>query len=240
MDGPEKRLFKNQLLAALPDDAMARLTAAMEPVALPVGMILEQAGQSIQHVYFPESGIASVVALIDGGGKMEAGPFGWDGMSGIAIVQQVDTSPLQTLVQVGGAGHRVPASLVAMLMEESPQARRLFLHYAYAFSLQAVYTALAASVAVLEHRLARWLLMLHDRVEGDEIRLTHDFMSMMLAVRRPGVTVALHQLEGRALIRSYRGRVLIRDREGLMELCDGIYGAPEAAYRRLILDPEGR
>jgi CRP-like cAMP-binding protein len=104
----------------------------------------------------------------------------------------------------------------------------------HVFSVQVAHTALANGRAKIEERLARWLLMVHDRIDGDEVNLTHDFIALMLGVRRPGVTDALHALEGKGLIRSTRGVLRIVDREGLEVIANAIYGVPEAEYRRLI------
>lgn len=227
------RVFRNQILTALSDVDLGRLLVSMETVALSKGSVVEAANQIIPFVYFPESGVASVIALASDGRKMEAGPFGWDGMSGLAIVNEVGTTPHETVVEVDGIANRVRASDITGLMEESAAARRLFLRYSHVFAVQAAHTALAAGVSLVENRLARWLLMIHDRVEGDELDLTHAFMALMLSVRRPGVTVALHLLEEKGLIRSRRRRVLVRNRAGLERLCGGTYGVPEAEYRRL-------
>ena len=237
--GSHRRRFRNQLLAGLSDDDIGPLTPVLEEVTLTPGQVLEQPGMSVEHVYFPESGTASVIAVDGAHRRMEAGPFGRDGMSGLSVVTYADSSPNETRVQLAGTAHRLPATIIRDLMEHSLPARRLLLRYVHAFAIQTAHTALAAGIAVVEQRLARWILMLHDRADGDELLLTHEFMALMLAVRRPGVTVALHELEGKALIRSLRGRVVIRDRAGLEEFCAGLYGVAEAEYRRLIVPYEG-
>lgn len=229
-----RRPFQNKLLSILGTQAIDALRDSLEFVEIKAGQQLDQPNRPISHVHFPESGIASVIATDGGTRKMEAGPFGREGMSGIALVTGVTQTPLETLVQISGTAHRMPADKFTRMLADNPASRDLLLKYAYAFSVQTTQTALAAAHAVLEVRLARWILMLHDRIDGDEMALTHEFMSLMLAVRRPGVTVALHELEGRGLIRSKRGWLLVRDREGLEEACGGLYGVPEAEYARVI------
>ncbi len=108
------------------------------------------------------------------------------------------------------------------------------MHYAQAFLIQTVQTALANGTAKIEERLSRWILMSHDRVGHNDLPLTHEFLSIMLAVRRPGVTDALHQLEGRGLIRATRGQITVVDRAGLIRVAEGSYGVPEAEYQRLL------
>lgn len=119
-------------------------------------------------------------------------------------------------------------------MKKSPSMHKLFLHFAQAFLVQVSHTALAAGRVTLEERLARWLLMVQDRMRSDEFALTHEFMALMLGVRRAGVTVALHELEGRALIKAKRGQIAILDREGMKKIAAKIYGTTEAEYRRLL------
>jgi CRP-like cAMP-binding protein len=119
-------------------------------------------------------------------------------------------------------------------MTKSPTLRGMLLHYVQAFMIQTAHTAASNGSAKLEERLARWLLMAHDRTDGDELSLVHEFLAVMLGVRRPGVTVALHTLEEQGLIRARRGSILIIDRAGLEELANSSYGVPEAEYDRLM------
>lgn len=230
----------NAILSRLTRKDLNILIAESQRRQLTIGQIIEPKDVSVEHVYFPESGVASVVATGRRGKQMETGPVGREGMSGLPIVHQVVQSPTETVVQIAGEAICVPARIVANLMQDSPEARIVFLRYSYAFSLQAIHTALTASLSGIEIRLARWLLMLHDRVDGDEIAATHDFMAMMLAVRRPSVTTSLHLLEGKRLIRSMRKVVRILDRRGMEELCGDSYGRPEREYRRVLGDPGDR
>lgn len=226
----------NGILRALPRAAVAELLPGMQRERIHVGQIIEPRDAPIDRVYFPESGVASVVAYGMRGKKMETGPFGREGMSGLPIIHAVGQSPTETIVQIPGNAITVPAERIAGLMERSPAVRSVFLRYSYAFALQSIQTALSAGLSRVEQRLARWILMLHDRVDGDEIDVTHDFIAMMLGVRRPGVTDAIHVLEGLRLVRSTRRRLLVRDREGLQRLCGDIYGLPEREYRRVLSD----
>jgi CRP-like cAMP-binding protein len=145
-----------------------------------------------------------------------------------------DTAPNRIIIQVAGSGHRIGRAALIEAMDRSPSLRALLIRYVQALNVQTVFTALSNAVHPIEERLARWLLMCHDRIDGDEIGLTHEFMSVMLAVRRPSVTTALHVLEGNHFIRSERGWVTICDRKGLEEFAQDAYGKPEAEYDRLI------
>nr|WP_286198657.1 Crp/Fnr family transcriptional regulator [Mesorhizobium sp. BR1-1-16] len=213
---------------------LAILKPGLERVSLDMRMNLQLPGRPIERVYFPESAIASVVAIAGDHSRSEIGLVGYEGVSSLAVILGDRRSPHEIFIQLPGSGFQLPADLLAAGMESSPSLRRLMLAYAHAFAIQIAWTALANARLKLEGRLARWLLMSLDRAEGDELPLTHEFISVMLGVRRPGVTVALQILEGRGLIRAVRSRIHILDREGLEESAKGFYGTPESEYRRLI------
>ena len=151
-----------------------------------------------------------------------------------ALVLGVDRIPHQIFLQVAGHGHRVPTEALSRALDASPTLRILFLRYAQTFLVQTAQTALANAGAPAEERLARWLLMYHDRQDGDDLSVTHEFLSLMLGVRRPTVTVAIHTLEGAGLIRARRGRIRVLVRERLEQAAGDAYGPAEAEYERLI------
>lgn len=225
--------YRNRLLSVLSAADFALLRPHLHSIPLEVKQVLEEPNKPILQVYFPESGLASIVAHANRH-RTEVGLIGREGMSGLSIVLGNDRSPNETFVQAAGSGSRISADELRRAMETSPTLQTCLLHYVQALLVQTSHTALANGRAKLEERLARWLLMAHDRVEGDEFRLTHEFLALMLGVRRPGVTVALHFLEGAGLIRSTRGLVTVLDREGLEDATEGFYGVPEAEYERLI------
>ncbi|MBZ9936934.1 Crp/Fnr family transcriptional regulator [Mesorhizobium sp. BR1-1-16] len=225
---------RNRLLRAMSERDLAVLKPGLERVSLDMRMNLQLPGRVIERVYFPESAIASVVAVGGDDSRIEIGLVGYEGVSSLAVVLGDRRSPHEIFIQLPGSGFELPANTLTSAMEESPSLRTLMLSYAHAFTIQVSWTALANARLKLEGRLARWLLMSQDRAEGDELPLTHEFISVMLGVRRPGVTVALQILEGRGLIRAVRSRIHILDREGLEESAKGFYGIPEAEYRRLI------
>jgi CRP-like cAMP-binding protein len=150
------------------------------------------------------------------------------------VVLGNDRSPNSTFIQVAGKGHRAQADELRSVMDERPEVRFRFMRFAQAFMIQAAHTAISNGSAKLEERLARWLLMTHDRVDGDDMPLVHDFIARMLGVRRAGVTIALQSLEERGLIRTGRRQIAIVDREGMEELANAWYGVPEAEYARLL------
>jgi CRP-like cAMP-binding protein len=169
----------------------------------------------------------------DGEEAIEAGIFGSEGMSGMAIVMGDDRSPHSTYMQVEGRGLRIADSRLRGAMDQSPTLRVSLLRFVQAFTAQTAQTALANGRATIERRLARWLLMAHDRLDADTLPITHEFLGLMLGVRRSGVTIALHELKKRELIRAARGLVEVVDRKGLEKLAGRIYGVSLAEYRRL-------
>lgn len=154
-------------------------------------------------------------------------------MTGAAIVLNADRTPLDTIVQISGMAQRISADRLREAMDEDRGLARLLTRYAHVFMVQAAFTVLANGRYSVEERLARWLLMAHDRAEQDYVNMTHALLAIMLGVRRPGVTVALNALERRALIKVGRGTVTILDRRGLELTAKESYGRPEAEYRRL-------
>ncbi len=227
------RTSANHLLSALPARDLALLQPNLSHVRLELRRPIEEPNQSIKHVYFPDEGIVSVVADGSRARESEIGIIGREGMTGINVVMGNDRSPHQSYVQVAGKGQRMSADSLRQAMRESPPMRETFLHFAQAFMVQTAHTAVANGRANIEQRLARWLLMAHDRMDGNELPLTHEFLSLMLNVRRAGVTIALQALSSNGLISTNRGLITVIDRRGLKAAANGIYGIPEDEYQRL-------
>jgi CRP-like cAMP-binding protein len=221
---------RNELLKTLSPGDFALLSPSFRRVELEIKTSLETARTPIQHVYFPEMGIASVVATMPKNRQIEVGIIGWDGMTGMTVVLGEQSSPNETYIQVASAGSCLPADDLRSAMSKSPTLRSSLLRYANAFLTQASRTALVNGHSKIEERLARWLLMVHDRVDGNKLQLTHEFLATMLGARRPGVTIALSMLEYRGLIRAKRSEITIVDRAGLIELTGGAYGPEEERY----------
>lgn len=220
---------RNILLASLAPSDLALISHALKPVDLPRRMHLEWRGRTIEHVYFPEIGIASVVGDGLTAHTVEIGMIGREGMTGSGVFLGVGEAPQDVFIQVSGAGRRAPASLVRDAAERSASFRHVFLAYTHAFHQQVSQTALSNARNKLEERLARWLLMASDRIEGSVLTLTHEVIAMMLGVRRAGVTIALSHLESRGLVDMRRGAIAILDRDGLIENSHGAYGQAEKA-----------
>ena len=234
MPHPTQSFVRNGLLSVIDAEAYAAIGTHLEPVDLPKGTVLIEAGEPFTHAHFFNSGIGSIVVSTADSRRVEAGIFGREGLSGFGCLLGVDQCPQTTMVQVEGEGYRVSIDGLRTACQESSSLRETLLRYVHVFISQTSYTSLSNVNQSVEGRLARWLLMCHDRVTGDDIALTHEFMSVMLAVQRPSVTTALHVIEGFGFIRARRGNITILDRDALIDFADGTYGAPEAEYRRLI------
>lgn len=215
----------NMLLRAMSDADIAMLEPHLEHRQLEQGEVLHDKNEPIEWVFFPEGGVASIVLEQEDGDQVEIGLYGREGMSGSSILLGASESPLSSMIQVGNPMARKIAS--ERLLEACAGSRTLqglLLRFVHALNVQASLTAASNAHYALPERLARWLLMCHDRVEGDQIELTHEFLSTMLAVRRSGVTVTLHTLEGTGAIRSTRGLVTVLNPARLEEIAGDAYG----------------
>jgi CRP-like cAMP-binding protein len=224
----------NTLLALLPDSDWALIAPKLEAVELAHRQPIETANMTIEHAYFPTEGIISVVAKEPSGQQIEAGVVGREGMMGHAIVMSNHRSPNDAFVQVAGRAVCMSADDLRDALVQSQALRQLAQRFVQVFMTQVAQTALANGRAKIEERLARWLLMAQDRLDNSNLQLTHEFIALMLGVRRPGVTDAINDLVGKGLIRSSRGMLRVVDRRGLLATAGGIYGVPEAEYKRLI------
>ena len=225
----------NRLLSSLGGRDRTLLAASLSPIDLPLGTVLEEPNEPIENVYFLESGIASVVAGTSD--LIEVGLIGREGMTGLSIVMGDDRSVNRTFVQGTGSALRMSAKNLGLAMDKSKTLRLGLLRYAQVFAVQVAQTALSNGRDKIEARLARWLLMAHDRFDRNDFPFTHHFLALMLGVRRPGVTTTLHVLEGNGLIKARRGLITVINRKGLEVRARRSYGVPEAEYDRLIGRP---
>lgn len=233
MTDPQTKIG-NILLHTMAASDYRLLELDLERIELPVRLQLHEAGRKIDHVYFPEDGIVSIVAVTLDGKHCEIGLFGREGMSETATVMGTDHSPHEAYVQVIGiSALKLRTTVLDAAMAKSGTLRLHLLKYVQSMMIQ-LSSSIAAAGQTIDQRLARWLLMCHDRVDGNKLVLTHEFISMMLGVRRSGVTEALINLSSHHLINTERGAITINDRPGLETLAAGGYGLAEAEYERLV------
>jgi CRP-like cAMP-binding protein len=231
---PKTFSYRNRLLNGLSAEDLSLLEPGFTRVDLALRERLEEPNRPIKHALFMESGLASIVAIGNGGRRSEVGIVGSEGMTAVMVVLGNDRSPNETFIQLAGAAMRIASDDLRRAMAASASLHQRLLLYGQTLLIQTSHTALANSRGTLEERLARWLLMAHDRTDGNELPLVHEFLALMLGVRRPGVTVAIQALESRGLIGSSRARIVVLDRKGLERTAKGLYGLPEAEYDRLM------
>jgi CRP-like cAMP-binding protein len=234
MEAVSTPVRRNRLLASASADDRGLLQPHLEPVTLALRFELEKPNTRIENVYFMDAGIASVVAVQRNETRIEVGLIGCEGMTGTTVVLGDDRSPHATYVQVAGDGQRIASDELRSAMKASGSLSALLLKFVQVFHVQTAHTAIANGRARIDERLARWILMGHDRIRGDRLPLTHEFLALMLGVRRAGVTEALHSLSRQGFIAASRGAVTVIDRKGLERTARESYGVPEAEFRRLI------
>ena len=220
----------NELLSLLPPAEAARLHPLLARVRWVNGQGLHEAGERIEHVFFPERGFVSMVAEGDGCQPgTEVGLIGREGLVGVPVLLGPEAVSFhRAVVQAPGCALRMPASALRDSLDALPVLRRLLFGALEVSMAQVAQTAACNGRHGLSHRLARWLLMAHDRVDGDELALTQKALADALGVRRAGVTVALGSLQAAGLVRQRRGRVTICDRPGLEAAACGCHGRVRA------------
>ena len=223
----------NRLLACLAPADYALLLSALEPVELPSKRILHARDQPIDHVYFPETAVCSIIAVMESGDAAESGTVGRDGFVGVPVALGVESAPFDTIVQVPGRALRMPAAKFREHLEASPTMRGLIERHIQALLVQSFQSTACNRLHPLLQRCCRWLLLTHDRVGSPELLITHDLLAVMVGVRRPSVTLAVQQLERLGLVAYRRGRFAIRDRKGLEEQCCECYAVVQEHLARL-------
>jgi CRP-like cAMP-binding protein len=230
---------RNRLLAALPPEDLARLWPRPQPVELALRQTLHASEEPMGGVYFIETGYCSRLAPMEDGDSAEIGLIGPEGMVGLAILLGDDRDGFEILVQVPGTALRMDANAFREELDRIPALRTLLLRYVLGHFEQVARTGACNGRHYIDQRLARWLLMAHDRVEGDEFPMTHEFLGMMLGVRRAGITLAASALQKAGLIQYRRGRIEITDRPGLEASACECYGIARRAQERLLGPPAG-
>lgn len=199
--------------------------------------MLHHAGGKLDAVYFPEEGMLSLVLNLADGGTAEVGVVGWEGMSAASLIVGVDRSYTECMVQIPGRALRMDAWIFARLMSEHASLREVLLRYTDTFTAQVTQTAACNGRHELDARLARWLLMAHDRARDTTIAVTQEFLAMMLGVRRPSVTITAGLLQQKRLIQQMNGRVVILDRPGLEAHSCECYEAAIQRYKTVMVAP---
>lgn len=223
----------NRLLEVLPRNARDRFLEECEPVSLVFGTVLCERDRSYRHVYFPLGGFLSLVATVGSHPPLEISLIGNEGMLGATLVLGVNAARLQCIVQGAGTAWRIPVARFRRLLGESPALRDVTRRYLYVILTQLSQSTACTRFHEAEARLARWLLMTHDRAHSDRFHLTHQYLADMLGVRRSAVTIAAGALQRRELIRYSRGTIEVVDREGLEAASCECYSTVIGDYERM-------
>lgn len=234
MDGMSTLPITNHLLSCLSQHQHQWFLANSKPVKLVFGEVLGAAGDSIEYVYFPVTGFISLLVAVVDAPSIEMGLIGSEGMLGATLALGNNHAPMQSLVQGAGTALRMDALLFRQRLESSSTLRQLIHSYLYVLLVQLAQTGACNCFHEVQQRLARWLLMSHDRAHSKHFRLTHDFLATMLGVRRSAVTIAAGALQHKGLISYRRGQINILSREGLENTSCGCYDTAIDTYQKNI------
>ncbi|WP_426954237.1 Crp/Fnr family transcriptional regulator [Muricoccus radiodurans] len=230
---------RNRLLSALQPEVLEEFWPRLERVELVVREVLHPPGEPIRNVFFLETGYVSKLAYTEDGDAAEVGMTGCEGFVGLPILLDAEADDVEAMVQQPGTGLRMETAAFRKALERHPALRTILNRYALLHHGQVARTAACNLRHQLEQRLARWLLMSHDRTESDSFAMTHEFLSMMLGVRRSGITVAAGLLQKAGMIRYGAGRIEVTDRPGLESVSCECYGIVRRASEALFGLPPG-
>jgi CRP-like cAMP-binding protein len=230
----ESVLLQNQLLAALDPVVFARWKPQLEAVNLPLGKVLYEAGGTMRHVYFPTTALVSLLYVMEDGASAEIAIVGKEGIVGISLFMGGGSTPSRAVVQSGGKGVRMAASVLKGEFDRGGAPMHLLLRYTQALITQMAQTAVCNRHHSLDQQLCRWLLLSLDRLEGNELVMTQELISNMLGVRRETVTEAAIKLQDAGLIRYARGRITVIDRPALEARTCECYAVVKREYDRLL------
>jgi CRP-like cAMP-binding protein len=223
----------NVILGSLPDDEFARIEPHLEPVSLPRGTVLEYENEEITHAYFPVTGIASIVAVGADGETVDSTMVGREGLTGLAVFLGTGKMPVRTMVQLPMTGTRLPSTALRAELEQNGRLVTLVQRYTQVVMVSMAQLILCNRAHALERRTARWLLQVHERVEGLPFDVTQEFLAEMVGVQRPSVSVVVRQFKDQGLVSYTRGRVHVIDSDGLLARACGCITIIHDEERRL-------
>jgi len=230
MAGAKQVSVPNRLLAALPRKEYRKLLSVLEPVELAFKEVLYEPHARIRHVYFPNYCLVSMLTSVDNGRAAEVGLIGSEGMVGVPVALGIGASPFRALVQGGGTAMRAKVADFHRVFDESAALRRELYLFTHLLMIQIAQTAACNRFHAVRQRMARWLLMTHDRANSNEFPVTQEFLALMLGVRRVGVNLAARALQERKLIGYRRGTVTILNHRGLVAAACGCYKTVKDIY----------
>lgn len=224
----------NYLLARLPTAEYQQLLPHMRPCTLEFKQTLYDTRGAIDYAYFPLTGVTSALTVMENGGAIEVATVGREGMVGLPLLLEDETSPFKVIVQIAGEGLRIKASDLMAAFQAKGALRPLLIHYNAAFLYQVSQSVACNGLHTVQQRCCRWLLMTHDRVQSDQMPLTHEFLAIMLGVRRASISEVLHPLQVAGILRYTRGKITVLDREQLEAAACECYRVAENEYLRVM------
>jgi len=227
---------ENHLLAVLPEAERVRLTPHLVPVEMPLGQVVYESGDRLNHVYFPTTSIVSLLYVMEDGASAEIAIVGNEGLIGIALFMGGETTPSRAIVQSAGQAYRLDARILKEEFNRAGPVQRLLLRYTQALITQMAQTAVCNRHHSIDQQLCRWLLLSIDRLPSNELKMTQELIANMLGVRRSGVTEAAQKLQDAGLIRYAHGHIEVLDRPGLEKRVCECYGVVKREFNRLLPD----
>lgn len=225
--------LQNHLLASLPRAELRRWLPHLEPVAMPLGMVIHESGSAPSHAYFPTTAIVSLLYVVESGASAEIAVVGREGVVGVALFMGGDSTPSRAVVQSAGSGYRLKGRAIRHEMEHAA-VRPILLRFTQALMTQMSQTAVCNRHHSLDQQLCRWILLSMDRLRGNELVMTQELIANMLGVRRGSVTEGALKLQAAGLIRYARGHVVVLDRQGLERRTCECYAVVRNEYERLL------
>src|ERR1700737_1423253 len=224
----------NHLLSVLPETEWARLSPHLMLVDMPLGQVVYESGDRLDHVYFPTTSIVSLLYVMEDGASAEIAIVGNEGLIGIALFMGGETTPSRAIVQSAGQAYRLDARLLKEEFHRAGPVQRLLLRYPQALITQMAQTAVCNRHHSIDQQLCRWLLLSLDRLEGNELVMTQELIANMLGVRREGVTAGALKLQNAGLIQYARGHITVLDRAGVEKRSCECYAVVKKEYDRLL------
>jgi CRP-like cAMP-binding protein len=231
---------QNHLLAALPTAEFERLAAHLELVPMPLGEVLYDPGEQLQHGYFPTTAIVSLHYVTESGASAETAGVGNEGIVGISLFMGGDTTPSSAVVQTAGHAYRLDRRILKQEFDRGGPVQHLLLRYTQALITQVTQTAVCNRHHSVEQQLCRWLLLTLDRVSSGELIMTQELVASMLGVRREGITDAAGKLRDAGFIRYRRGHISVLGRSGLEARACECYAVVKKEIGRLLSDVRHR
>jgi CRP-like cAMP-binding protein len=236
-EAKKAHIWPNQLLGAIQATSRKRIDAHLEPVRLKLGAVVCEAGGLLKHAYFPQGSVLSLLTVLENGAAIETANIGREGAFGLFAAMYSRVSFNRCLIQLEGAMVRCPIGVLQAEFKSSEQVRDLFVSYSETQLSQVQQTVACNAMHTMEERICRWLLMMHDRAEGEALPYTHDFLSRMLGANRKSVTLAALSMQAAGLIIYRRGRILVLDRPGLEKAACECYAIVRERFDAFLTPP---